>query len=235
MKVIILAGGLGTRISEETDTKPKPMILIDNRPILWHIMNIYAIQGFHNFIVAAGYKSEIIHKWVENQLQEEWDVKVLDTGLETQTAGRLAQCMELAPNERMMATYGDGLGNINISKLISFHEKMQCLSTVTAVRPPSRFGVLESINGKVVHFGEKIQTESGWINGGFFVLEPGVKKFLTDDNTSFEINSLPELTKQNQLAAFEHNGFWHPMDTIREKNLLSSMIQNKTLPWTKFS
>lgn len=234
MKVIILAGGLGTRISEETETKPKPMILLDNRPIIWHIMNIYASQGFTEFIIAAGYKSEVIQNWVNYYLEEKWSVKVLDTGLNTQTATRLLKCMELVPNERVMATYGDGLGNINISKLLAFHEKMQCIATVTAVRPPSRFGVMESLNGKVVHFGEKIQTDSGWINGGFFVLDSAVRDFLIGNNTSFELTSLPKLTQKNQLASFEHNGFWHPMDTLREKNLLSAMVQDKTLPWTKY-
>jgi len=234
MKVIILAGGLGTRISEETETKPKPMILLDNRPIIWHIMNIYASQGFNEFIIAAGYKSEVIQNWVDCYLEEKWCVKVLDTGINTQTATRLLKCMELVPNERVMATYGDGLGNINISKLLAFHEKMKCIATVTAVRPPSRFGVMESLNGKVVHFGEKIQTDSGWINGGFFVLDPGVRDFLIGSNTSFELTSLPKLTEKNQLASFEHNGFWHPMDTLREKNLLSAMVQDKTLPWTKY-
>ena len=234
MKVIILAGGLGTRISEETETKPKPMILLDNRPIIWHIMNIYASQGFTEFIIAAGYKSEVIQNWVNYYLEEKWSVKVLDTGLNTQTATRLLKCMELVPNERVMATYGDGLGNINISKLLEFHEKMQCIATVTAVRPPSRFGVMESLNGKVVHFGEKIQTDSGWINGGFFVLDSAVRDFLIGNNTSFELTSLPKLTQKNQLASFEHNGFWHPMDTLREKNLLSAMVQDKTLPWTKY-
>ena len=171
MKVIILAGGLGTRISEETETKPKPMVLLDDRPIIWHLMNIYASQGYDDFIIATGYKGEVISNWVSSTLNEKWTVKVFDTGPDTMTAGRIKKCMELVPGERVMVTYGDGLGNINIKKLIECHEQKRKLATVTAVRPPARFGVLDTENGLVKHFGEKNQADAGWINGGFFVLE----------------------------------------------------------------
>jgi glucose-1-phosphate cytidylyltransferase len=196
-------------------------------------MEIYAKQGVTDFVIATGYLGGIIHDWVKS-LKTSWNIQALDTGVETLTGGRIRQCLEFIGPERSFATYGDGLGNINISKLLAFHEKMKCIATVTAVRPPSRFGVMESLNGKVVHFGEKIQTDSGWINGGFFVLDPGVRDFLIGSNISFELTSLPKLTEKNQLASFEHNGFWHPMDTLREKNLLSAMVQDETLPWTKY-
>ena len=166
MKTIILAGGLGTRISEETDDKPKPMVLLDDKPILWHVMNIYASQGFKDFIIATGYKGEIIHEWVRT-LKEDWAVEAFDTGLETQTGGRIKLCLEAHPASRYFATYGDGLGNVDLKALLEFHNQMGKLSTVTAVRPPARFGVLESENGIVSHFGEKNQTDSGWITEDF--------------------------------------------------------------------
>jgi glucose-1-phosphate cytidylyltransferase len=230
MKVIILAGGLGTRISEETENKPKPMVLLDDKPILWHLMNTYAIQGFTDFVIATGYMNHVIDSWVES-LQSPWTVQTVFTGEDTQTGGRIKKCMDQFPGERVLATYGDGLGSVNIKELLSFHDKCGLLATVTAVRPPARFGVL-NINGDLVdHFGEKEHTDSGWINGGFFVLEPEVSEFIESDIEPFEIGALPRLTKISKLAAFQHEGFWQPMDTLREKNILSEYALSDSPPW----
>jgi glucose-1-phosphate cytidylyltransferase len=234
LKVIILAGGLGTRISEETETKPKPMVLLDDKPIIWHLMNIYAMQGYDDFIIATGYKGEVISSWVDSTLNEKWKVRALDTGTNTMTAGRIKKCMELVPGERVMVTYGDGLGNVDIKKLIEFHESKGKKVTVTAVRPPARFGVLETENGLVKHFGEKNQADAGWINGGFFVLEPGVINLIVKDSTQFESQTLPLLALQNELAAYGHEGFWKPMDTLREKNELTEFASEAIPPWLRF-
>jgi glucose-1-phosphate cytidylyltransferase len=230
MKVIILAGGLGTRISEETADKPKPMVPIDGKPILWHIMNIYAKQGVNDFIIATGYKGEVIAEWV-GSLKNDWKIKVIDTGLETQTGGRIKKCMELHPGERVLATYGDGVGNINIKKLLSFHEVHGKLATLTAVRPPARFGYLEMVNGQVLHFGEKNQSDAGWINGGFFILEPKVSSYIGLYSEPFEINALPKLALDGQLMAYLHEGFWQPMDTLREKQDLEKLALEVNPPW----
>ena len=216
MKVIILAGGLGTRISEETADKPKPMVLIAGKPILWHIMSIFAKQGFNEFILATGYKSEVIESWIET-VKEPWDIKALNTGLNTQTGGRILECMKSVPGERVFATYGDGLGNINLKALIDFHDHQGKLATLTAVRPPARFGVLESQNGLVVRFGEKNQVDAGWINGGFFVLEPQVASYIYNLDEPLESGALPRLVEERQLVSYHHDGFWQPMDTLREK------------------
>ena len=234
MKVIILAGGLGTRISEETETKPKPMVLLDDKPIIWHLMNIYATQGYDDFIIATGYKSEVIRNWVDSTLNEKWKVRAFDTGTNSMTAGRIKKCMELVPGERVMVTYGDGLGNVDIKKLIEFHESKGKKATVTAVRPPARFGVLETENGLVKHFGEKNQTDAGWINGGFFVLEPDAISLIVNDSIQFESQTLPLLALQNELAAYCHEGFWKPMDTLREKNELAEFASEATPPWLRF-
>ena len=230
MKTIILAGGFGTRISEETESKPKPMVMIDNKPLIWHVMNIYASQGFDDFVIAAGYKAEVIDNWVKN-LNTEWNIVVIDTGLETMTGGRIKQCIEYFPEERYFITYGDGVGNINLKALLNFHIQSDRLATVTAVRPPARFGVLDIENGVVKHFGEKSQTDSGWINGGFFVIEKQVKEYIEGDGDLFETGPLPKLTRDNQLSAFSHVGFWKPMDTLREKNELQELAVTKTPPW----
>lgn len=231
MKVIILAGGLGTRISEETETKPKPMVLLDDKPIIWHLMNIYATQGYDDFIIATGYKGEVISNWVDSTLNEKWKVRAFDTGTNAMTAGRIKKCMELVPGERVMVTYGDGLGNVDIKKLIEFHESKGKKATVTAVRPPARFGVLENENGLVKHFGEKNQADAGWINGGFFVLESEVANMINSDLDLFETQTLPELTENNQLAAYNHEGFWQPMDTLREREILANYAQEARPPW----
>jgi glucose-1-phosphate cytidylyltransferase len=233
MKTIILAGGLGTRISEETDNKPKPMVLLDENPIIWHLMNIYAKHGFTDFVIAAGYKSEVIFDWVKN-LNTEWDIEVIDTGLETQTGGRIKKCMEKIGPQRVMVTYGDGLGNVNISKLVEFHKGHGKRATVTAVRPPARFGQLTLDDDKVTEFGEKQHADGGWINGGFFVIEPSVVELIKNDSDPFEMSALPLLAKQDQLRAFHHEGFWQPMDTLREKKELSEYAKLNLVPWFTF-
>ena len=233
MKVIILAGGLGTRISEETETKPKPMVLLDDKPIIWHLMNIYATQGYDDFIIATGYKGEVISNWVDSTLNEKWKVRAFDTGTNSMTAGRIKKCMDLVPGERVMVTYGDGLGNVNIKELIEFHEAKGRKATVTAVRPPARFGVLETDDGLVKHFGEKNQADAGWINGGFFVLEPEIANLITEDTIQFEGHTLPLLASRNELAAYSHHGFWKPMDTLREKNELTELASEITPVWLR--
>jgi glucose-1-phosphate cytidylyltransferase len=230
LKVVILAGGLGTRISEETADKPKPMVLIGGKPILWHIMSIYAQQGLNDFVIATGYKGEIISKWVDS-LEMNWNIEAVDTGLETQTGGRIKVCMDLYPGERMLATYGDGVGNINIKHLLTFHESHGKLATLTAVRPPARFGYLDMINGQVLHFGEKNQSDAGWINGGYFVLEPQVSGYIKTASEPFEIGALPKLAGEGELMAFEHGGFWQPMDTLREKQDLEKLAHEGNPPW----
>jgi glucose-1-phosphate cytidylyltransferase len=230
MKAVILAGGLGTRISEETADKPKPMVEIAGKPILWHIMNVFAKQGVSDFVIATGYKGEVIQEWVKN-LKEPWSIIPLDTGLDTNTGGRISECLAHVKDERVFATYGDGLANVDIHKLHSFHSQQGRVATVTAVRPPARFGVLESDNGLVTHFGEKLQADAGWINGGFFVLESSIRKEILSKSDSFEADVLPRIVGKQQLSAFHHSGFWQPMDTLREKNLLSSHAEENTPPW----
>jgi len=232
MKAIILAGGYGTRISEETDTKPKPMVRLGEKPIIWHVMNIYAMQGITEFIIATGYKSEVIQEW-SSTIKEPWKIRTLDTGLNTQTAGRIKLCIESSNDSRFFVTYGDGVGNVDLNQLMDFHERSAKLATVTAVRPPARFGVLESINGEVIHFGEKNQADAGWINGGFFVLERKVITEVNDMNESFEAVTLPLLVKKRELAAYHHEGYWQPMDTLREKNLLTDLAKSEVAPWYK--
>jgi glucose-1-phosphate cytidylyltransferase len=230
MKTIILAGGLGTRISEETDNKPKPMVQIAGKPILWHIMSIFARQGFNEFVIATGYKGEVISDWVST-LTEPWSIETLDTGQAAQTGGRISQCLDFINENEVFATYGDGLGNINLSKLLDFHVHQGKSATVTAVRPPARFGVLESDNGLVTKFGEKNQADSGWINGGFFVLQRRVSELIYGDNEPFELGALPRLVSQQNLTAYHHGGFWQPMDTLREKQDLELLASRDLPPW----
>lgn len=232
MKTIILAGGLGTRISEETADKPKPMVKIAGRPILWHVMNIYASQGFDEFIIATGYKGDVITEWVKT-ISEPWKITALDTGLNTQTGGRITECMRTIPGERVFATYGDGLGNISLGNLLNFHIQQGKTATVTAVRPPARFGVLESENGLVTKFGEKNQADSGWINGGFFVLEADVVNHVMTMDEPFETGALPRLVGAEELVSYHHLGFWQPMDTLREKHDLEALAASETPPWLK--
>ena len=230
MKVLILAGGYGTRISEETSDKPKPMVNIGSKPILWHIMNTFADQGFMEFVIASGYKAEVIESWVA-KLDSPWTINVLNTGLDTQTGGRILRVFNLVPDERLIVTYGDGLANVNVHNLVDFHKHQGRIATVTAVHPPARFGVLESQNGLVTSFGEKSQAMSGWINGGYFVLDREITKFIDSDDCSFEFTSLPKLVAKSQLSAFNHEGFWQPMDTLREKNDLSKLAVLPNPPW----
>jgi glucose-1-phosphate cytidylyltransferase len=230
LKTIILAGGLGTRISEETETKPKPMVLIGGKPILWHIMNIYASQGFTDFVIASGYKGAVISEWAKN-LVTSWDIEVVDTGDNTQTGGRIRKCMAAVPGQTVMVTYGDGLANVNLRRLLNFHTLQNRLATVTAVRPPARFGFLESENGNVISFGEKRQSDTGWINGGFFVLDPEVLRYIKEDDEPFETGALPRLVDDSSLSAHHHNGFWQPMDTLRERNILEDYVRQNIYPW----
>jgi glucose-1-phosphate cytidylyltransferase len=257
MRVIVLAGGLGSRISEESTSKPKPMVSINEEPILSHIFRIYAMQGITDFIVALGYKGEIILDWIQSHAIGKKDnsylislnldsrpdqtksiqisVEAVETGLDTQTGGRILKCMDLHPDQTMLATYGDGLANVSITKLLAFHDSAQRLCTVTAVRPAARFGFLEIQDGKVSHFGEKDQADSGWINGGFFVLNPKVRNYIQSETEPFETGALPRLVKDNQLAAYQHFGFFKPMDTLREKNELEEMAKRSSPPWTEIS
>lgn len=230
MKAIILAGGFGTRISEETDNKPKPMVLLDDKPIIWHLMNSFSKQGINEFIIAAGYLGNVLLEYVAN-LKNEWGITILDTGLKTLTGGRIKQCIASDSDPRFYVTYGDGLGSVNLELLRKHHEKMGKLATVTCVRPPARFGVLEKSDGLVTHFGEKRQSDVGWINGGYFVLEREVVDLIPGNESSFEVDVMPNLAANRQLAAFEHEGFWQPMDTLREKNLLSELAMLSPPPW----
>lgn len=230
MKVVILAGGLGTRISEVTGDKPKPMVPIDGKPILWHIMSIYAQQGLNDFVIATGYKGEVISQWIDS-LETNWNIAAVDTGLKTQTGGRIKKCMDLYPGERILATYGDGVGNINIKHLLTFHESHGKLATLTAVHPPARFGYLDVVNGQVLHFGEKNQSGAGWINGGYFVLEPQVSGYVNAYSEPFETGALPKLAGEGELMAFEHGGFWQPMDTLREMQDLEKLACEGNPPW----
>jgi glucose-1-phosphate cytidylyltransferase len=239
MKVIIIAGGLGTRISEETDDKPKPMVLINGQPILWHLMNIFSLQGFNDFVISTGYKSEVIEKWVsKNKILdsnfEKMNIDTLDTGLHTQTGGRISEVMKVLPNERVIATYGDGLANVSIEKLLDFHTRHGKLATVTAVRPPARFGYMKIEENTVTHFGEKNQSDEGWINGGFFVLEPQVADYVKSLDEPFESGALVRLAEESNLMAYHHESFWQPMDTLREKRELERDALLDIPPWLNF-
>jgi glucose-1-phosphate cytidylyltransferase len=239
MKVIIIAGGLGTRISEETSDKPKPMVLLNGRPILWHLMNIFSLQGLREFVISSGYKSEIIEDWVGNNKILDinlnlMNIKIINTGLNTQTGGRISEVMKSIPRERVIATYGDGLANVSITNLLAFHKSHGNLATVTAVRPPARFGYLKIESGSVVHFGEKNQSDEGWINGGFFVLEPEVRNYIKSVSEPFETGALTRLTECSQLMSYQHKGYWQPMDTLREKLDLEKLAKENTPPWLQF-
>ena len=239
MKVIIIAGGLGTRISEETDDKPKPMVLINGQPILWHLMNIFSLQGFNDFVISTGYKSEVIEKWVsKNKILdsnfEKMNITIMNTGLHTQTGGRISEVMKILPKEKVIATYGDGLANVSIKKLLDFHTRHGKLATVTAVRPPARFGYMKIEGNTVTHFGEKNQSDEGWINGGFFVLEPQVANYVKSLDEPFESGALVRLAAESNLMAYHHESFWQPMDTLREKRELEKDALLDIPPWLNF-
>lgn len=224
MKVVILAGGLGTRISEQTKKMPKPMIKIGKKPILDHIINIYKKFGYNDFIICSGYKRKIIEKYFKKNKR----IKVINTGLKTQTAARLKKIKKYITEENFFMTYGDGLSNINIKKLLSFHKKHQKIATLSAVRPIPRFGSITISKNKIIIFKEKDKLKEGWINGGFFVLNKKVFDYIDDRNDCiFEKEPLEILSKKGELMAFKHDGFWHPIDTMRDKKFLDSIYKNK--------
>ena len=224
MKVVILAGGLGTRLSEYTKTIPKPMVLVNGKPIIVRIMNFYSKYGFKNFYIALGYKGEIIKKYFKNK-KFGWNIHLIDTGKNTMTGGRLKRLTKYLKNEDFMMTYGDGLSNINLKKLLFFHKQNKKLVTISAVRPPARFGYLKISGNTVNYFKEKSNTDNGWINGGFFVMNPKFLKLIKNDKTYLEREPLEKLTKKKQLAAFKHKGFWQCMDTLRDKKSLEIYLK----------
>lgn len=252
MKAVILAGGFGTRISEETHLKPKPMIEIGGMPILWHIMKNFAYHNISEFIIACGYKGYIIKEYFKNyflhnsdvtidltnndikvhhKFAEPWKVTLVDTGLNTMTGGRLKKIEPYIEKSTFCFTYGDGLSNINISNLISFHKKNKTAATLTAVQPPGRFGILRLKENKVTSFAEKPAGDGSWINGGYFVLEPSIFDYLKNDSTIWEREPLEKLAKENQLSAFKHTEFWYPLDTLRDKNYLEGLWSKGNAPW----
>jgi glucose-1-phosphate cytidylyltransferase len=252
MHTVILAGGLGTRLAEETVVRPKPMVEIGGHPILWHIMNIYASHGFKDFVVACGYKAEVMKEYFCNYAQfdsditvdlrrgtfaarnsraPDWTVSLVDTGIATQTGGRVKRAASWVGNHPFMMTYGDSVGNIDIKKLVEFHRSKGKLATITAVRPPARFGGIMFDGDHVATFSEKPQVGEGWINGGFMVLEPKVVDYIEGDETIFERGPMERLASDKQLVAYRHQGFWQPMDTLREKQLLESLWQSGKAPW----
>ena len=253
MKAVILAGGLGTRISEESSTRPKPMIEIGGKPILWHIMKIYSAHGIRDFVVCCGYKGYVIKEYFANYLlhmsdvtfdmktsgvevhhryAEPWRVTLVDTGEATMTGGRLRRVADyLRGEDAFCFTYGDGVANVDVAALIAFHRNHGKLATVTAVQPPGRFGVLDLDQDKVTGFMEKPQGEGGWINGGFFVLSPACIDYIAGDGTTWEAEPLRRLAEEQQLRAWFHDGFWQPMDTLREKTLLEDLWKSGSAPW----
>jgi glucose-1-phosphate cytidylyltransferase len=253
MKAVILAGGLGTRISEETGTRPKPMVEVGGKPILWHILKLYGAYNIHDFIICCGYKGYVIKEYFANYFlhssdvtidmsensmavhqrnAEPWKVTLVDTGETTLTGGRLARVQEYVGTETFSLTYGDGVSDVNIRELIDFHAKGGKLATVTAVQPPGRFGLLD-LDGEseVKGFQEKPEGDGGWINGGFFILEPGVFSYLHGDETVWEQTPLKELASSGQLQAYKHQGFWQPRDTLRDRQLLEDLWRAGRAPW----
>ena len=256
MKAVILAGGLGTRISEESHLKPKPMIEIGGKPILWHIMKQYSAHGIHDFVICLGYKGYAIKDFFANYFlhtsdvtfdmrnnrmdvhqnySEPWSVTLIDTGEETMTGGRLLRAAPYLKDEKAFCfTYGDGVSDVDISALLDFHEAHGKLAPVTAVQPPGRYGALQRIGDQVMGFTEKPRGDGGWINGGFFVLSPQVLPYIAGDTTSWEAEPLMRLAAIEQLRAFEHSGFWQPMDTLRDKNHLEALWQSGEAPWKQW-
>jgi len=226
MKVVILAGGLGTRISEYTKTIPKPMIPINNVPILIHIINHYRKYNFKEFYIAVGYKSNVIKNYFKNNKIKNCKINLIHTGQNTMTGGRLKRLSKYLGKETFLMTYGDGLSNINLKKLIKFHKKKGKIITLTAVRPPARFGAIKIVNNKVKYFKEKSSLDEGWINGGFFVIEPEVFKYIKNDKTYFERAPLEKIANKGELSAFKHHGFWQCMDTLRDKEILEKKLKN---------
>lgn len=257
MKVVILAGGYGTRLAEETEVKPKPMVNIGEKPIIWHIMKIYAHYGYNKFVVALGYKGEYIKKYfldyysmcsnlkvnlqsgevsyTSNNHDMDWSVELIDTGLKTLTGGRIKRLAPYLENKTFMLTWGDGVADINIPELIKFHKSHGKLATMTAVRPTARYGHLELEGNQVQEFSEKPQTTGGWINGAFFVLEPQVLEYIDGDETMWEHAPLVNLAKDGQLMAYQHTSFWQCMDTLREKHILENLWNSGNPPWKIWS
>ena len=259
MKVVILAGGLGSRLSEETINKPKPMIEIGGKPIIWHIMKIYSYYGLNEFVICCGYKGYVIKEYFKNfffhtsdvtfsmknnevefknNSSENWKVSLVDTGELTMTGGRIKRIYDFVKNDKAFClTYGDGLSNINISELISFHYNHGKLATVTAARPPARFGAIEfggDNDNKVINFEEKPRGDGSWVNSGYFVLSPEVIKFIEGDQTVWEKKPLQDLASNNQFYAYKHDGFWQPMDTLRDKVVLNELWENGHASWKKW-
>ena len=230
MKAVILAGGYGTRISEESHLLPKPMIEIGGKPILWHIMKIYSAYKIDDFVICLGYRGEKIKEYFGQFDSKLWNIQLVDTGEDTMTGGRLKRIQDKI-DDTFCVTYGDGLSDINLNDLISFHKEKKSLATLTAIHPPERFGVLNLSGDYVTQFHEKHAGESSWINGGFFVFEPEIFDYLQDDSTILERMPLETLAKEQKLTAFKHNGFWHPMDTQRDKKHLEKLWASGKAPW----
>lgn len=228
MKVVILAGGLGTRISEYTKSIPKPMIPINGKPIIYLIMKHFYNYGFDNFYIALGYKGQIIKNFFKKK-KFPWKVNLIDTGQKTMTGGRIKRLKKYLGNQKFFMTYGDGLCDVNLIKLLKFHNKNKKLATVTAVRPPARFGSIKLNKSKVVYFREKSNIDEGWINGGFFILEPRVLNLIKSDQTFFEKEPLEKLSKRGQLMAYKHRNIWQCMDTLRDKEILEKLLKRKVL------
>lgn len=256
MKVVILAGGFGTRLSEETVVKPKPMVEIGGMPILWHIMKIYSSYGFNEFIICLGYKGYLIKEFfgnyylhqsdvtldikrnnvkVESSIAEPWKISLIDTGNESMTGGRIKRIQEYIGEESFFLTYGDGLADIDLNALISEHESNDSLCTLTAVQPPARFGALDIVNGKVQNFFEKPKGDGLWINGGFMICNHQVFDFIDDDQTIWEKKSLPLMAEKGKLSVYKHYGFWRAMDTLNDKRLLNSLWNEKEAKWKIWS
>jgi glucose-1-phosphate cytidylyltransferase len=252
MKVAILAGGSGTRLAEETELKPKPMVEIGGKPILWHIMMYYSQFGFNDFVIALGYKGEVIKKYMVDYCAlnsnltisfktgsvkmtqrhtTNWNVELIDTGMDTQTGGRIKRLQPYLGDSTFMLTWGDGVSNVNLDELLAFHRDHGKLATLTAVRPTARFGHLETDGDRVIEFSEKPQTREGWINGAFFVLEPQIFDYIQSDRTHWEKEPMEKLARDKQLMAYRHTSFWQCMDTLREKKLLESMWDSGQAPW----
>ncbi len=252
MKVVLLAGGLGTRLSEETDTKPKPMVEIGGKPILWHIMKIYSHYGFNEFIICLGYKGYVIKEYfanyfrhqsditidlknntteIHNSSAEPWKISLIDTGINTMTGGRIKRIRDYIDEDSFLLTYGDGVADIDLDALIRFHIENKKLLTVSAVQPSGRFGALELEGNQVKQFIEKPRGDGAWINAGFFVCDKKVFDYIENDNTIFERDPMEKLAMQNELVAFKHDGFWKPMDSLRDKYELESLWTNKNAPW----
>jgi len=229
MKVVILAGGLGTRMAEYTNTVPKPMVQVGGKPILWHIMNLYAHYNHKDFFIATGYKGEVIKEYFSN-ISENWNVNLIDTGQKTMTGGRLKRLQKFIGKETFMLTYGDGISDINLDSLLNFHKKHKKLVTVSAVRPPARFGAIKLSGNRVANFKEKSHLGEGWINGGFFVIEPDFLNFIDGDKTFLEREPLEQAVKKKELFAYKHKGFWQCMDTKRDRDYLEE-VYSKGPPW----